>query len=407
MLNTPFSPWPSFTAEEADAVHRVVMSNKVNYWTGTETREFEKEFAAWCGVPHAVALANGTLALDVALKVLGIGPGDEVVVTPRTFIASISCVVNAGATPVFADVEFDSGNISARTIAAVLTPRTRAVICVHLAGWPCDMDPIMALAAEHGFAVIEDCAQAHGARYKGRPVGSIGHVGAWSFCQDKIMTTGGEGGMVTTNDEALWRAMWSFKDHGKSYEAVYERQHPPGFRWLHESFGTNWRMLEMQAVIGRIQLRRMADWTRQRQANAVRLSQALVPFAGEDGAVRLPAFGCASCPGQCGAAGCEHAQYKFYAYVRPENLATGWSRDRIIEAINAGGVPCYQGSCSEVYLEKAFDDTGWRPQERLPVAKTLGETSIMFLVHPTLTDTEVAKTCEVIKTVMTEASNAS
>ncbi len=407
MLNTPFSPWPSFTPEEADAVQRVVMSNKVNYWTGTETREFEKEFAAWSGVSHAVALANGTLALDVALKALGVGPGDEVVVTPRTFIASISCVVNAGAVPVFADVEADSGNISARTIAAVLSPRTKAVVCVHLAGWPCDMDPIMALAAQHDLKVIEDCAQAHGARYKGRPVGSIGHVGAWSFCQDKIMTTGGEGGMVTTNDEALWRAMWSFKDHGKSYEAVYERQHPPGFRWLHESFGTNWRMLEMQAVIGRIQLRRMADWTRQRQANAARLSQVLVPFAGEDGAVRLPAFGCASCPGHCGAAGCEHAQYKFYAYVRPENLATGWSRDRMIEAINAEGVPCYQGSCSEVYLEKAFDDTGWRPQDRLPVAKTLGETSIMFLVHPTLTDSELAKTCEVIKTVMTEASNAS
>ncbi len=404
MLNTPFSPWPSFTPEEADAVHRVLMSNKVNYWSGTETREFETEFAACCGTAHAVALANGTLALDVALKALGVGPGDEVVVTPRTFIASISCVVNAGAVPVFADVEVDSGNVSARSIAAVLSSRTKAVVCVHLGGWPCDMDPIMALAAERGLKVIEDCAQAHGARYKGRPVGSIGHVGAWSFCQDKIMTTGGEGGMVTTNDEALWRAMWSFKDHGKSYEAVYERQHPPGFRWLHESFGTNWRMLEMQAVIGRIQLRRMADWTRQRQANAARLSKALLPFAGEDGAVRLPAFGCVFCPRQCGAAGCEHAQYKFYAYVRPENLATGWSRDRIIEAINAEGVPCYQGSCSEVYLEKAFDDTGWRPSHRLPVARELGETALMFLVHPTLTETEISKTSTVIQQVMTQAS---
>ncbi len=403
MLNTPFSPWPSFTTEEADAVHRVVMSNKVNYWTGTETREFEKEFAAWCGVPYAVALANGTLALDVALKALGIGPGDEVVVTPRTFIASISCVVNAGAVPVFADVEPDSGNLSARTIAAVLTPRTRAVICVHLAGWPCDMDPIMALAAQHGLKVIEDCAQAHGARYKGRSVGSIGHVGAWSFCQDKIMTTGGEGGMVTTNDEALWRAMWSFKDHGKSYEAVYEREHPPGFRWLHESFGTNWRMLEMQAVIGRIQLRRMGDWTPQRQANASQLTRALLPFAGQDGVVRLPRFACASCPGQCGATGCTHAQYKFYTYVRPENLASGWSRDRIIEAINTEGVPCYQGSCSEVYLEKAFDNTGWRPEPRLPVAKALGETSLMFLVHPTLTEAEIQKTCDVIAKVLQQA----
>lgn len=404
MLNTPFSPWPSFTPEEADAVHRVVMSNKVNYWTGTETREFEKEFAAWCGTSQALALANGTLALDVALKALGIGPGDEVVVTPRTFIASISCVVNAGAVPVFADVEPDSGNVSARTIKAVLTPCTKAVICVHLAGWPCDMDPIMALADEHGLKVIEDCAQAHGARYKGRPVGSIGHVGAWSFCQDKIMTTGGEGGMVTTNDENLWRAMWSFKDHGKSYEAVYERKHPPGFRWLHESFGTNWRMLEMQAVIGRIQLQRMADWTAKRQANAQRLSLALAPFAGDKGLVRLPTFGCLSCPGACAEAACVHAQYKFYAYVRPEKLAAGWSRDRIIEAINAQGVPCYQGSCSEVYLEKAFDGTGWRPESCLPVARQLGETSLMWLVHPTLTESDMDAAVSAIHSVLTQTS---
>lgn len=415
MLNTPFSPWPSFTAEEADAVCRVVLSSKVNYWTGTECREFEKEFAAWAGTRHAVALANGTLALDVALKALNIGIGDEVVVSPRTFIASVSCVVNAGATPVFADVDPNSGNLSDQTIAAVLTPRTKAVICVHLAGWPCDMDPIMALAAQHDLKVIEDCAQAHGARYRGRSVGSIGHVGAWSFCQDKIMTTGGEGGMVTTDDESLWRAMWSFKDHGKSFEAVYERQHPPGFRWLHESFGTNWRMLEMQAAIGRIQLSRIAEWTARRMANAAVLAAALQPFAGENGPVRLPQLGCSRCVLGCGpdidqrcimgALGCVHGQYKFYAYVRPHNLCSSWSRDRIIEAINAEGVPCYQGSCSEVYLEKAFDDTGWRPAQRLPVARELGETSLMWLVHPTLTEAEMAKTCEVTSEVLKKASN--
>ena len=405
MLNTKFSPWPSFGNDEAEAVHRVVMSNKVNYWTGNETREFEKEFAAWCGVPHAVALANGTLALDVALKALNIGPGDEVVVTPRTFIASISCVVNAGAVPVFAEVEPDSGNISAQTIAAVLTPRTKAVVCVHLAGWPCDMDPIIALADLHGLKVIEDCAQAHGARYKGRSVGSIGHIGAWSFCQDKIMSTGGEGGMVTTNDETLWRSMWSYKDHGKSYEAVYERQHPPGFRWLHESFGTNWRMLEMQAVIGRIQLQRMPEWVAARKRNAEVIWAACRAFR----ALRVPQVKCASCTGSCHTAGsgCEHAHYKCYVYVQPEWLAPGWSRDRIIEAINAQGVPCYQGSCSEVYLEKAFDGTGWRPQDRLPIAKALGETSLMFLVHPTLTEAEIAQTCQAINKVMIEASNAS
>lgn len=390
MLNTPFSPWPSFTLEEAEAVQRVLLSNKVNYWTGTECREFEKEFAQWCGTPYAVALANGTLALDVALKALGIGPGDEVVVTPRTFIASVSCVVNAGATPVFADVEPDSGNVSAATIAQVLTPRTKAVICVHLAGWPCDMDPIMALAEQHGLKVIEDCAQAHGARYKGRSVGSIGHVGAWSFCQDKIMTTGGEGGMVTTHDETLWRAMWSHKDHGKNYEAVYERQHPPGFRWVHESFGTNWRMLEIQAAIGRIQLRRMADWTAKRTAHAQAIGAACRPHA----AVRVP-----HAPEHM-----QHAYYKCYVYVQPDNLAPEWSRDRIVETINAAGVPCYQGSCSEVYLEKAFDHTPWRPAERLKVAQALGNTSLMFLVHPTLTPAEMEKTTTVIASVLANAS---
>lgn len=390
MLNTPFSPWPSFSEEEADAVRAVILSNKVNYWTGQECREFEKEFAAWAGTDHAVALANGTVALDVALKALDIGAGDEVVVTPRTFLASVSSIVNAGAVPVFAEVDRDSQNITAATIEAVLTPRTKAVICVHLAGWPCDMDPIMALAAKHGLKVIEDCAQAHGARYKGRPVGSIGHVGAWSFCQDKIMTTGGEGGMVTTNDRELWSRMWSFKDHGKSWEAVYERQHAPGFRWLHEGFGTNWRMLEVQAVIGRIQLRRMADWHARRLANA----QQLWDVAARLSALRVPAM----------PEGILHAAYKCYVFVEPSALKEGWDRDRILGEIVARGVPAFSGSCSEVYLEKAFDGTGWRPEPGLPVARELGETSLMFLVHPTLTEDEMNKTCSTLQDVVQQAS---
>ena len=400
MLNTPFSPWPSFSEEEIEAVSRVMRSNRVNYWTGDECRKFERAFAEWSGCAHAIALGNGTLALDLALQGLGIGPGDEVVVTPRTFLASVSCVVNAGAMPVFADVDRDSGNITADTIAAVLTPRTRAVIPVHLAGWPCDMDPIMELATRHGLKVIEDCAQAHGARYKGRSVGSIGHVGAWSFCQDKIITTGGEGGMVTTDDRELWSRMWSFKDHGKSWEAVYERKHAPGFRWLHESFGTNWRMLEMQAVIGRTQLTRMIEWTAARTANATRIVEALAPFSREEGPVRTPLLHHAAGRND----GSRHAFYRLYAYVRPGNLAVGWSRDRIVEEVVARGVPCYQGSCSEVYLEKAFDGTGWRPAERLPVARDLGETSLMFLVHPTLTEAEMTRTAEVVTDVLGAAS---
>ena len=390
MLNTPFSPWPSFTQEEADAVSRVILSNKVNYWTGTEGREFEKEFATWADSEYAIALGNGTLALDIALKALNIGVGDEVITTPRTFLASASSIVTSGAAPVFADVDLNSQAITTESIKAVLTPKTKAVIVVHLAGMPAEMDEIMALSKEYGFYVIEDCAQAHGAKYKGRSVGSIGHIGAWSFCQDKIMTTGGEGGMVTTNSKELWSTMWSYKDHGKSFDAIYNREHPPGFRWLHESFGTNWRMTEMQAVLGRIQLTRMNDWTAKRQAYGAQLDKAASGFD----CIRL-----VEVPDYC-----EHAEYKHYMFIKPECLAEGWDRDRIVNTIVERGVPCFQGSCSEVYLEKAFDNTPWRPKKRLPNAVELGETSIMFLVHPTLTEDEIAKTTQVMKEVFELAS---
>ena len=392
MLNSNFSPWPSYTEEEAQAVQSIILSNKVNYWTGVECREFEKEFAEFSETKYAIALANGTVALDVALKALGIGVGDEVIVTSRTFLASVSSIVNAGAKPVFADVDQDTQNISINSIQAVLTDKTKAIVCVHLAGWPCDMDPIMQLAHDKGLYVIEDCAQAHGAKYKGRSVGSIGHIGAWSFCQDKIMTTGGEGGMVTTNDRELWSTMWSYKDHGKSWESVYEKEHPPGFRWVHDTFGTNWRMTEMQAAIGRIQLKRMSDWTAQRQANA----RAIWDAAREYKLLRVPELSCEGCNSQCDAnTGCSHAAYKCYVFVKGDEKL----RDMFKQAIQEEGVPCTAGSCSEVYLEHAFDDTDLRPKERLPIAKQLGETSIMFLCHPTLTKVEIQKTCDVLREV--------
>jgi dTDP-4-amino-4,6-dideoxygalactose transaminase len=274
------------------------------------------------------------------------------------------------------------------------------VIVVHLAGMPAEMDAIMQLSEKHAFYVIEDCAQAHGAKYKGRSVGSIGHIGAWSFCQDKIMTTGGEGGMVTTNSKAYWNYMWSYKDHGKSWDSVYNKEHPPGFRWLHDSFGTNWRMTEMQAAIGRIQLTRMADWTDKRNKNANAIGLTCQKYAG----LRVPTIQCAGCDFSCTRdTGCVHAAYKYYVFVEPTYLQSGWNRDRIMNTISAKGVPCFSGSCSEIYLEKAFEKTEFRPMERLPNAKNLGETSLMFLVHPTLTKAEIELTCKVIDEVMIEA----
>jgi dTDP-4-amino-4,6-dideoxygalactose transaminase len=383
-------PWPHYAADEIAAATAVLASGRVNYWTGTEARDFEREYASSLGVRHAIALMNGTVALELPLRLWGIGPGDEVIVTPRSFIASVSAAVLQGATPVFADVDRDSQNLTVESIERVLTPRTRAIIPVHLAGWPCDMDGIMRLAAARGIRVLEDCAQAHGATVHGRQAGSFGHAAAFSFCQDKIITTAGEGGLLATDDETLWRAGWAFKDHGKSHEAVYQRNHAPGFRWLHESFGTNWRITEVQAAIGRCQLRKLPAWLAARRRNARILIEALDKAS----VLRLPVP-----PASIG-----HAYYRLYAFCRPEALRADWSRDRIVAEVTAAGVPCFSGSCSEIYREKAFEGTGFAPTAPLPVARELGDTSLAFLVHPTLEPDQMERMARMVAGIVARAA---
>lgn len=390
MLDTNFSPWPCFSDKEAEIAKNIILSNKVNYWTGSKCREFEKEFAVFSDCKFAIAVGNGTLALDLALKSLCIGKGDEVIVTSRTFLASVTSIVNAGAKPVFVDISCESQNITLDTIKPAINLRTKAIMCVHLAGWPCDMKKILSFAKKHNLFVIEDCAQAHGASFEGKSVGSFGDVGCWSFCQDKIITTVGEGGMVTTNNQNLWKKMWAYKDHGKSYDAVYKRKHPTGFRWLHESFGTNWRMTEVQGGIGLYQLQKIKQWTKKRNKYQDIIWQKCKSIKG----LRVP---------KITKKNFVHAAYKCYVFVELELLKEGWCRDAIIDEINLNGVPCVSGSCSEVYLEKAFDKTNFKPAKRLPNAKKLGETSLAFLVHPTLTKQEINLTCKVIEMVMKKA----
>ena len=382
-------PWPNFSEKEGDLVKEVLLSNKVNYWTGKEARHFEKEYAEYFGSNYAIALANGTVAIDLALLALGVGEGDEVIVTPRSFVASASAVVNCGARPVFADVDSDSQNITADTIAAVLTPRTKAVICVHLAGWPCEMDAIMALAEAHNLAVIEDCAQAHGATYRGKSVGTIGAVGAWSFCQDKIMTTGGEGGMVTLDDEKLHQVMWSFKDHGKSLEKVNTPNPSTGFRYIHDTIGTNWRLTEMQAALGRYQLTQLADWGSQRQANGSAFNQLLADTNG----IRL------TVPPEH----CAHAYYKYYFFVEPSALKSSWNRDKIVAEIVQRGVPCFTGACPEIYREQAFIGR-YGDHPTLPVAASLGTTSVLLNVHPGVTVEHCEQSASIIREVFAQAT---
>ena len=388
--NLASNPWPHFSEDEIAAVTAVLRSGKINYWTGEQGRAFEQEYALATGRRHGIALANGTLALELALHAFGIGPGDEVITASRTYVASASCAVMRGAVPVMADVDADSQCVTAATLRAALTPRTRAIVVVHLAGWPCPMDEIMALAAEHKLIVVEDCAQAHGATWRGRPIGSFGHAAAFSFCQDKIITTGGEGGMLVLDDEDAWQRAWAYKDIGRSFDAVYRRQHAPGFRWLTESFGSNWRLTELQSVIGRLQLAKLPGWIDARRRHASVLAAGFADLT----ALRVPVT-----PPHVG-----HAYYKFYAFVRPDALAAGWSRDRIMAELNERGVGCTVGSCSEIYLERAFTDRGWGPAQRLPVARELGETILCFMVHPTLLPATLASHVAAMRAVMAVAS---
>jgi dTDP-4-amino-4,6-dideoxygalactose transaminase len=387
--NWPLTTWPCFAPDEIEAAERVLRSGKVNYWTGEEGRLFEKEFAAFVGCNHALAVANGTVALELAVHALGIGAGDEVIVPARTFIASASCAVMNGAKPVFADVDPNSQNLTADTVRSVLTSRTKAIIAVHLAGWPCDMDPMLKLARDYGLKVIEDCAQAHGATYKGRPVGSLGHVAAFSFCHDKIMTSGGEGGMLTTNDESVWGHAWSFRDHGASNESLCHGQNSFGFRWVRDSVGTNLRLTEIQSAIGRSQLRKLSGWIEIRRKNASSLTE------------RLSGCSTLRITRPCGEV--VHSYYKYYVFVRPERMREGWDRDRIMTAINAEGIPCFSGVCPEIYLERAFREN-WCVGNRMTVARRLGETSLMFLVHPTLSENDMLDTCHAVEKVMKAAS---
>lgn len=383
-----FPQWPSFEEEHVKVVADVVRSGRVNYWTGPHGKAFEEEFAAACGSQHAVSVANGTVALELALHAIGVAPGDEVVVPCRSFVSSASCIAVRGAIPVMADVDRESQTITAETVSEVLTSRTIAIVAVHLAGWPCHMGPILELADARGLKVIEDCAQAQGARLRGRAVGSFGDAAAFSFCQDKIMTTGGEGGMLATSDAVLWERARSYRDHGRNYEVNSSSDTPVGYRWVYDSVGTNWRITEMQSALGRALLSGVNAGVRRRRELARRLDAAL----GEIQALRT------TVP----PADVEHAYYRYYTFVRPERLREGWSRDRILAAILAEGIPCYTGSCPEMYREKAF--AAYHPEHRRPVARELGETSLAFLVHPTITDSDLDDTIQAVRKVMRHAS---
>jgi len=375
MMNIKKSTWPSFDKVDANKVSKLLLSNKVNYWTGDEGKKFEKEFANFANTKYAIAVSNGTVALDLALKALDLKKNDEVIVTPRSFIASVSSVINYGATPVFADVDVNSGNICLKTISKVLTKKTRAILCVHIAGFPCEMDKIIRFAKKYNLKVVEDCSQAHGAKIKNKSVGSFSDISTWSFCQDKIITTGGEGGMITTNSYKLWKKCWSFKDHGKSYNEVFFGK-SKGYRWLHNSFGGNYRLTEFQSALGRIQLKKIKNWNNKRSHNSKVILNELKKFKEM---VVIPKI----------SRDYTHAWYRCCVLIKKNFLKKNWSRDKIIDELRLKGVDANIGSCPEIYLEKAFNNKSYKPKKRLKNAKVLGEETIAFLVHPTISSNEL------------------
>ena len=386
---TALPPWPIFEADEIAAVDAVLRSGRVNYWTGDQCKLFERAWSDYHGGMHSLAMANGSLTLDTALRVLNIGAGDEVIVSPRSYVASAMCAVLAGAKPVFADVEANSGNMTVASMEAVRTSRTKACIPVHIAGWPCDMPAISAWAAQHGIHIIEDCAQAHGAHIDGRSVGTWGVFSSWSFCQDKIMTTGGEGGMLCTPDLRLWKKAWQYSQHGKDYDLTHAKVAEPGFRWLIAHEGTNLRMTEMQAAIGLCQLRKLDDWVDRRARNSAIMQEALRGLRG----VRVP-----STP-----AG--HAHYRCMAYAH-----AAADRPKLLAALVRAGLQANIGSCSEIYREPIFAQHGLAPTNALLVAHTLGETSIALVVHHTIDEVtmhrhagEVRSALESVNTTRTES----
>ena len=370
------SSWPFYDEEQLCRVKEILQSGRVNYWTGDQGKLFEKEFSEKFNSKYSIALANGSLALSCAYLALELQRGDEIITTSRTFIATASSAVLLGLKPVFVDVDIDSGAISVEEIEKSISKKTKAIVVVHLGGWPADMIKIKEIAKKHSLFIIEDCSQAHGAKINGRNIGTFGDIATWSFCQDKIITTGGEGGMLTTNDVDFFNRVWSFKDHGKTYNHFQDgSKRNYLFRWVHDNFGSNFRLTEMQSSIGRIQINRLDRWVALRNRNA----NILISYLSQINQIRIPI------PPE----NLLHAYYKFYCYVDENQFLSDWNRERLIQELSIDGFPAFSGSCSEIYLEKCFKDNGFAPKISLKNAELLGKTSIMFLVHPTITIDEM------------------
>jgi perosamine synthetase len=383
----PYPPWPALSEADVAAVAEVMRSGGLTQLTGGAVAAFEREFASWHGASHCVATSSGTSAIHAALAALGAGPADEVIVPAHTFIASATPVLHQGATPVFADVDERTFCISPESVAERISPRTKAIIAVHLNGHPADLDALLALAEPRGIAVIEDAAQAHGALYKGHKAGTIGRMGCFSFWEDKIVTTGGEGGCVITDDDSLAEAMRRFRHHGEGPVQGEPSRRPSGApqgerSYYHLDLGYNYRMTSMQAATGLVQFRQLGDYLAARRRNAAYLSERLA----ETGQVEPPFV----------ADYAVHSYYKYICRLRP-----AWQGDiaRFVAAVAAEGVPISRRYPTPLPLQPVFRDRGLG-RDPCPVARRLAAELFTLLVHPTVTTADLDDVAAAIAKVL-------
>lgn len=380
--------WPIVSKQEKILINRVLNSNKLNYWTGHNCKLFEKEYSNFFNKKYGISVCNASVGLDISLKALNLQKDSEVIVSPRSYVSSASCVINNNLKPVFADIDINSQNMCPKSIKQLINKKTKVIILVHLAGYPCEMNEITSIAKKNNIFLIEDCSQSHGSSYYGRYTGSFGDIAVWSFCNDKIINTLGEGGMICVNDDKIYKKIWSLKDCGKNFNKIINKpSNTYNFRWIHDFNGTNLRMTELQAAIGRHQLKKLTGFVKLRKRNANTIYDALkksnlaiIP--------KIPDY-------------ISHSFYRCYILLNFKKIKKNWSKEKIIKHLNLEGVECNSGSCPEIYKEKVFKNLGYKFDKKN--AKSINQSAISFLVHPTISFKSIKMKAKIIKKIFLEA----
>ena len=376
--------WPNFSQDLITKLGGVISSGKINYTTGPYGERFEKKFSKFIGNKYAIAVCNGTAALEVAIKSLKLPKKSEIIVPARSFFASASCIVNTGHIPVFVDVDLLTQNISLSDIKKKISKRTKVIICVHLAGLPCEMYAIKNFARKNNLKIIEDCSQAHGASINNKEVGSFSDVSTWSFCNDKIISTLGEGGIISTNNKKIYKFCKKYINHGTTLKKI---QNQEKFIYNKDLFGTNLRLTEIQSFAGLEQLKCLKQTQKKRQKIAKDYLKLISKYK--------KYFFSYYPPKQI-----RSAWYRFYFFIKPNVRNHKKIRLDIIRDLIIRNLRCFSGSCPEIYLEKSFKKLKNFKIKRLKNCKILGETSLALDVNHTLNFWQHKKDLLQIKTVI-------